>query len=131
MERIRDDEAYEGVRGRVEARLGDVRVPPQIDVLPISVPSLRERVDDIPLLVEYFVGRFAKEAGKSIRRIGKDTLEQLQAYDWPGNIRELQNVVERAVILSESDAFVVDNSWLKSESVESSEKTGSLGSGRS
>jgi hypothetical protein len=74
VERIRDDEAYEGVRGRVEARLGDVRVPPQIDVLPISVPSLRERVDDIPLLVEYFVGRFAKEAGKSIRRIGKDTL---------------------------------------------------------
>jgi DNA-binding NtrC family response regulator len=71
------------------------------------------------LLVEYFAGRFAKEAGKTIRHIGKDTVKQLQAYHWPGNIRELQNVVERAVILSETDTFVVDDSWLKRESADS------------
>jgi len=90
----------------------------RLHVFPISVPSLRERVDDIPLLVEYFVGRFAKEAGKAIRHIGKDTLERLQGYHWPGNIRELQNVVERAVILTESDTFAVDESWLQNESAE-------------
>jgi PAS domain S-box-containing protein len=92
----------------------------RLNVFPIAVPSLRERVDDIPLLVEYFVGRFAKEAGKTIRHIGKDTLEQLKGCYWPGNIRELQNVVERAVILSETDTFIVDDSWLKSESEGSS-----------
>jgi len=96
----------------------------RLNVFPISVPSLRERVDDIPLLVEYFVGRFAKEAGKTIRHIGKDTLKQLQDYYWPGNIRELQNVVERAVILSEADTFVVDESWLQTESDGSSPKRG-------
>ncbi len=87
--------------------------------MPIAVPTLRERAEDIPLLVEYFVGRYAKAAGKKIRHIGKDTLEQLTAYNWPGNIRELQNVVERAVILSETDTFFVDESWLKLESAES------------
>jgi formate hydrogenlyase transcriptional activator len=96
----------------------------RLNVFPIAVPSLCERVDDIPLLVEYFVGRFAKEAGKTIRHIGKDTLEQLKGYHWPGNIRELQNVVERAVILSETDTFVVDETWLQSESAESSPKRG-------
>jgi len=92
----------------------------RLNVFPIAVPSLRERVDDVPLLVEYFVGRFAKEAGKNIRHISKQTLQQLQAYNWPGNIRELQNVVERAVILSEGDTFVVDASWLEGEPEESS-----------
>jgi len=77
---------------------------------------LRERAEDIPLLVEYFAGRFAKGAGKNIRHIGKHTLQQLKAYHWPGNIRELQNVVERAVILSETDTFEVDEGWLKRES---------------
>jgi formate hydrogenlyase transcriptional activator len=91
----------------------------RLNVFPIAVPSLQERVDDIPLLVEYFVGRFAKVAGKNIRHIGKQTLEQLKGYHWPGNIRELQNVVERAVILSETDTFVVDDRWLKRESAES------------
>jgi formate hydrogenlyase transcriptional activator len=67
----------------------------------------------IPLLVEYLVGRYAKAAGKDIRQIGKDTLEALRAYQWPGDIRELQNVVERAVILSEGETFVVDQDWLK------------------
>jgi formate hydrogenlyase transcriptional activator len=74
----------------------------RLNVFPIAVPPLRERVDDISLLVEYFVRRFATAAGKTIRHIGKPTLEQLKKYPWPGNIRELQNVVERAVILSET-----------------------------
>jgi formate hydrogenlyase transcriptional activator len=90
----------------------------RLNVFPIAVPSLRERGEDIPLLVEYFVGRFAKGTGKNIRKISKRTLEQLSAYHWPGNIRELQNVVERAVILSESDTFEVDESWLKRESTD-------------
>jgi PAS domain S-box-containing protein len=91
----------------------------RLNVFPIAVPPLRERAEDIPLLVEYFVGRYAGSAGKNIRNIGRDTLEALRAYSWPGNIRELQNVVERAVILSESDTFVVDEIWLKRESFES------------
>ena len=96
----------------------------RLNVFPIAVPPLRERADDIPLLVEYFVGRFAKGAGKNIRHIGKRTLEQLTAYHWPGNIRELQNVVERAVILCETDTFVVDESWLKSELADSAPHEG-------
>jgi formate hydrogenlyase transcriptional activator len=91
----------------------------RLNVFPIAVPPLRERAEDIPLLVEYFVARFAKGAGKNIRHIGKHTLEQLKAYHWPGNIRELQNVVERAVILSETDTFEVDEGWLKRESADS------------
>jgi formate hydrogenlyase transcriptional activator len=96
----------------------------RLNVFPIAVPPLRERTEDIPLLVEYFVGRFAKEAGKNIRHIAKQTLEQLRGYHWPGNIRELQNVVERAVILSETDTFVVDDSWLSGESEDSSPHEG-------
>ena len=96
----------------------------RLNVFPIAVPSLRERSDDIPLLVEYFVGRYAKEAGKNIRQIGKHTLEQLQSYHWPGNIRELQNVVERAVILSETETFDVDESWLSTESTIPSQHEG-------
>jgi len=96
----------------------------RMNVFPIDVPALCERSEDIPLLVEYFVARFAKDAGKNIRHISKHTLEQLQAYNWPGNIRELQNVVERAVILCETDTFVVDESWLESESEESSQREG-------
>jgi formate hydrogenlyase transcriptional activator len=91
----------------------------RLNVFPIAVPPLRARAEDIPLLVEYFVARFAKGTGKNIRHISKHTLEQLIAYKWPGNIRELQNVVERAVILSETDTFAVDESWLKRESSES------------
>ena len=77
----------------------------RLNVFPIAVPPLRERVEDIPLLVEYFVGRYAKGVAKNIRHIAKHTLEQLKAYNWPGNIRELQNVVERAVILTETDTL--------------------------
>ena len=69
-------------------------------------------MDDIPLLVEYLVDRFAKKAGKRIRSISKDTLNLFQNYDWPGNIRELQNVIERAVILCDGEIFCVDASWL-------------------
>jgi formate hydrogenlyase transcriptional activator len=98
----------------------------RLNVFPLAVPPLRERVDDIPLLVEYFVGRFAKGAGKNISRIGKHTLEQLTNYHWPGNIRELQNVVERAVILCDTDTFVVDESWLKSEAADSAPHAGLL-----
>ena len=93
----------------------------RLNVVPVTVPPLRERAADIPLLVEYFIGRYAKAAGKTIRHIERQTLEQLTAYDWPGNIRELQNVVERAVILSESDTFFVDESWLRRESAESAQ----------
>jgi formate hydrogenlyase transcriptional activator len=92
----------------------------RLNVFPIAVPPLRERVDDIPLLVEYFVGRFANDAGKGIRHIAGQTLEQLRDYHWPGNIRELQNVLERAVILCETDALEVDDSWLIGESEEPS-----------
>jgi formate hydrogenlyase transcriptional activator len=93
----------------------------RLNVFPIEVPPLRERAEDIPLLVEYFVGRYANSAGKSFRHVAKHTLEQMRAYTWPGNIRELQNVVERAVILSEGDTFSVEGSWLKRESFESAQ----------
>jgi formate hydrogenlyase transcriptional activator len=74
---------------------------------------LRERIDDIPLLVEYFVERYAKKAGKRISHIKKKTLDLFQAYDWPGNIRELQNVIERAVILCDGETFSIDETWLQ------------------
>jgi PAS domain S-box-containing protein len=85
----------------------------RLNVFPIQMPSLRERVDDIPLLVAYLIERYATKAGKKIRTITKQTLALFQAYDWPGNIRELQNVIERAVILCASDTFAVEESWLK------------------
>ena len=84
----------------------------RLNVVPIQVPALRDRVDDIPLLVEYLVDRYAKKAGKRIRSVSKNTLDLFQRYDWPGNIRELQNVVERAVVLCEGEIFCVDSSWL-------------------
>jgi len=88
----------------------------RLNVFPIRVPSLRERKDDISLLVEYLVERYAKRAGKKISHIKKKTLDLFQAYDWPGNIRELQNVVERAVILCEGETFSVDETWLPRKS---------------
>src|SRR5260221_3149190 len=81
-------------------------------VFPIEIPSLRERRADIPLLVEYFIIRFARKAGKNIKRVNKKTLELLQSYPWPGNIRELQNVIERSVIVCETEIFSIDESWL-------------------
>src|SRR5262245_24354809 len=88
----------------------------RLNVFPIETPPLRERKDDILMLVEYFVQSYARKAGKSIRTIEKRTFERLLAYDWPGNIRELQNVIERSVILTSGDAFAVDTVWLSNES---------------
>jgi PAS domain S-box-containing protein len=85
----------------------------RLNVFPIQLPSLRERADDIPLLVEYLIDRYAKKAGKKILSIDKNTLALFQEYSWPGNIRELQNVVERAVVLCDADTFFVDPTWLK------------------
>jgi formate hydrogenlyase transcriptional activator len=98
----------------------------RLNVFPMPLPSLRERASDIPVLVEYFIERYAKKAGKKITHIGRHTLELFKAYDWPGNIRELQNVVERAVILCESDTFDIDENWLKAESSSPSTPTGPL-----
>ena len=84
----------------------------RLNVFPIEIPPLRERGEDIALLVEYFIDRYARKAGKNIRDISKKTLELLQSYPWPGNIRELQNVVERSVLLCETESFSIDESWL-------------------
>jgi PAS domain S-box-containing protein len=84
----------------------------RLNVLPITVPPLRERGDDIPLLVEYFIDRYARKAGKTIRRVNMRTLDHLRSYPWPGNVRELQNVIERSVIVCDTDEFTVDESWL-------------------
>ena len=89
----------------------------RLNVFPIEVPPLRERKDDLLMLVEYFVQRYAKRAGKSIRSIEKKVLDLLRAYDWPGNIRELQNIIERSVILSSGGEFSVDESWLSRETL--------------
>jgi transcriptional regulator with PAS, ATPase and Fis domain len=84
----------------------------RLDVFPLAVPPLRERADDIPILVEYFISRFARKAGKVIRSINKKSLDRLRAYPWPGNIRELQNVIERSLIVCETEEFIVDENWL-------------------
>src|SRR2546426_241863 len=85
----------------------------RLNVFPIDLPPLRERADDIRLLVEYLVRRYAQLAGKRIKQIEGRTLELLTAYDWPGNVRELQNVIERSVILTDGDVFSIDEAWLK------------------
>jgi formate hydrogenlyase transcriptional activator len=95
----------------------------RLNVVPIEMPSLRERTGDIPLLVEYFIERFGKKAGKKFRTIDKRTVKLFQAYDWPGNVRELQNVIERAVILSDGDVFSVDETWLKRSRIASTPTT--------
>jgi transcriptional regulator with GAF, ATPase, and Fis domain len=87
----------------------------RLNVFPIEVPPLRERSEDIPKLVEYFVQRYARKLGKNITKLNKQALKLLRSYTWPGNIRELQNVIERSVILSEGEVFSVDESWLRSQ----------------
>jgi formate hydrogenlyase transcriptional activator len=87
----------------------------RLNVFPVEMPPLRERRKDIPLLVEYFIDRYARKAGKNIRRVSQETLELLQSYAWPGNIRELQNVIERSVIVCETANFSVDESWLSQQ----------------
>jgi len=84
----------------------------RLHVFPIGIPSLRERGEDIPLLVEYFIDRYARKSGKNINSVHKKTLELFQSYPWPGNIRELQNVIERSVILCDTETFSIDESWL-------------------
>jgi PAS domain S-box-containing protein len=84
----------------------------RLNVFPIEIPSLRERKEDIPLLVEYFLDRYGRKTGKSFHAVDKRSLDLLQSYPWPGNIRELQNVIERSVIVSETEGFSVDESWL-------------------
>jgi PAS domain S-box-containing protein len=86
----------------------------RLNVFPIQVPPLRKRKEDIPMLVEYFVKRYAEKAGKRIRKIDRNTLELCQSYPWPGNIRELQNIVERSVILCSGEIFRIEKAWLAS-----------------
>jgi transcriptional regulator with GAF, ATPase, and Fis domain len=84
----------------------------RLQVFPIEIPPLRERKEDIALLMEYFIDRYSRKARKNIRHVSQETLELLQSYAWPGNIRELQNVIERSVILCETETFSIDESWL-------------------
>jgi PAS domain S-box-containing protein len=88
----------------------------RLNVFPLETPPLRERKEDIPLLVEYFIDRYATKAGKKIRGINRVTLDRLKSYAWPGNIRELQNVIERSIIVCETENFTVDESWLSRQS---------------
>jgi transcriptional regulator with GAF, ATPase, and Fis domain len=87
----------------------------RLNVFPVRLPPLRERKEDIPALASYFVDRYAKRAGRKIRGIRKSALDSLLSYSWPGNIRELQNVIERSLIVCETEEFTIDKSWLSSE----------------
>src|SRR5258706_3257956 len=93
---------------------GTLRQDPlyRLNVFPLEVPPLRARREDIPVLMEYFIGRYARKAGKTFRRVSTRSLDRLQSYLWPGNVRELQNVIERSVIVADTDEFTVDESWL-------------------
>jgi len=88
----------------------------RLNVFPLEMPPLRARRADIPLLVEYFIDRFARKSGKKISSVDKKTIQLLQSYPWPGNIRELQNIVERSVIVCETEIFTIDESWLSQRS---------------
>jgi transcriptional regulator with PAS, ATPase and Fis domain len=89
----------------------------RLNVFPMEIPPLRERQEDIPVLVEYFIDRYARKIGKKMLSIDKSSLELLRSYPWPGNIRELQNVIERSVILCDTDTFSIDESWLSQGSL--------------
>jgi PAS domain S-box-containing protein len=95
----------------------------RLNVFPIEMPPLRERREDIPMLVEYFIDRYTRKAGKTIRGVNKKSMELLQAYPWPGNIRELQNIIERSVIVCESENFSVDESWLSRQPIATEPKS--------
>ena len=98
----------------------------RLNVFPIDVPSLRDRREDIPMLVEYFVKRYAEKARKKISKIDKNSLKLCKSYDWPGNIRELQNIVERSVILCTGDTFWIDEAWLSSQDASRRRSSGAL-----
>ena len=87
----------------------------RLNVFPVQMPALRERAEDIPLLIEYFIQQFSRKTGRTITNVRKKTLDLLKHYEWPGNIRELQNVIERAVILCEGETFAVDETWFQRE----------------
>lgn len=91
----------------------------RLNVFPVEIPPLRERKDDLPLMVEYFIERFARQAGRKIRPPSQKTMDLLISYSWPGNVRELQNVIQRSLIVCESDVFTVDESWLVSKQSQS------------
>ena len=95
----------------------------RLNVFPIEIPALRQRKEDIPVLVEYFIDRYASKTGKKIGEISKHTLDRLQSYAWPGNIRELQNIVERSVIVCDTETFSVDDSWLSRQPVQAGSPT--------
>ncbi|WGY72097.1 sigma 54-interacting transcriptional regulator [Burkholderia cepacia] len=86
----------------------------RLNVFPVEMPPLRERGDDIPMLVEYFIHRYARKMGKVFRHVNKRTLDRLKSYPWPGNVRELQNVIERSVIVCDTEEFAIDERWLSS-----------------
>lgn len=98
----------------------------RLNVFPIEMPPLRERKQDIPLLLEYFIKRYASKVGRKVAKIDNQTLELFQSYPWPGNIRELQNIIERSVILCEGETFSVDDSWLSKSAVRPPPSSGSL-----
>jgi PAS domain S-box-containing protein len=100
------------LQGAIEAGAFRSDLYYRFNVFPIEMPPLRERKEDIPLLVEYFIDRYANRAGKKIRGINRATLDSLKSYAWPGNVRELQNVIERSIIVCETENFTVDESWL-------------------
>ena len=100
----------------------------RLNVFPVRLPPLRERLEDLPLLVEYLVQRYAAKIGKRLRHVSRATLDLLQSYSWPGNVRELQNVIERAVILSDGETFSVDESWLAGEGQRPAAPAGALSS---
>jgi PAS domain S-box-containing protein len=98
----------------------------RLNVFPIEIPPLRQRREDIPLLVGYFIDRFSRKAGKSFQTVSKKSLDLLQSYAWPGNIRELQNIIERSVIVCDTENFSVDGSWLSRQPL-ATEQTKELG----
>jgi transcriptional regulator with GAF, ATPase, and Fis domain len=98
----------------------------RLNVFPIDAPPLRKRKEDIPMLVEYFVKRYSEKERKTISKIDKNTLKACQAYDWPGNIRELQNIVERSVVLCTGNTFWIDEAWLSSQHAPRPEPSGHL-----
>ncbi len=114
------------LQGSIEAGTFRSDLYYRLNVFPIEMPPLRKRREDIPLLVEYFIDRYANKAGKKIRGISRAALEMLKSYTWPGNIRELQNVIERSVIVCETENFTVDESWLSRAHEETTQAGGPL-----
>ena len=102
----------------------------RLDIFPIVIPPLRERREDVPVLVEYFVARCARNLGKNIQRITKESLDLLRSYHWPGNIRELQNVLDRSVIMCETETLSVDKVWLAEQSLSTDSKIRAISSER-